>query len=403
MSVDRIVGELHAALREAGRNVISFPGDATFADKLTVGQVIKGRVLRHFDGGRYLVNFYGEEKVVDSAVPLRTGELIQGKVIALGERIEVRRLANGPGEPGAGAVREQAGYLLGRHERMVDEMFQRYLARLQPTERDALVAAVKNAPEPGSMTLAGLAINKLGLTMAPELLEAVFRAVVNKDKGSLFPAGVSEQDVLRQVKTADGLSAAIAELMADVPEREYFRQPDQDDAASHADAQQNRELPLPGRQGDSAQYGTGGYHLSRWIMNGQSGGALSHRVSTLPIYFGGRVVEVDIAVFDQREAKNKGDGRFRQFLFALDLDTLGKVEVAARIVGQNLRVRVSSASADATEWLSRNMRALRDGLEQAGWRVDELAYETRDGAEPGQVARTVVDHIISTDSLSRLM
>src|SRR4051812_30947362 len=70
----------------------SVAGGDDFAGKLQLGQIIKGRVLRHYEGGRYAVDFDGREKVVDSVVPLQTGDVLHGKVIGLGERVELERV-----------------------------------------------------------------------------------------------------------------------------------------------------------------------------------------------------------------------------------------------------------------------------------------------------------------------
>ena len=59
---------------------------------LSLGQIVKARVLKHYEGGRYLVSLEGRERVVDSSVPLNTGELVRGRVIAVGERIELQPL-----------------------------------------------------------------------------------------------------------------------------------------------------------------------------------------------------------------------------------------------------------------------------------------------------------------------
>ena len=59
---------------------------------LSLGQIVKARVLKHYEGGRYLVSLEGRERVVDSSVPLSTGELVRGRVVAVGDRIELQPL-----------------------------------------------------------------------------------------------------------------------------------------------------------------------------------------------------------------------------------------------------------------------------------------------------------------------
>ena len=57
-----------------GAQLLLLQGDADFAARLTLGQIIKGRVLRAYDQQRYAVEFDGQRRTVDSAVPLTVGE-----------------------------------------------------------------------------------------------------------------------------------------------------------------------------------------------------------------------------------------------------------------------------------------------------------------------------------------
>jgi hypothetical protein len=118
---------------------------------------------------------------------------------------------------------------------------------------------------------------------------------------------------------------------------------------------------------------------------------------------GDRLIEVDIAVFEQRQGQIKEGIRHRQLVFSLHTDNLGHIEVTAKIAGDHLRIRVSTETQEKTEIASRHFAQLRDTLIEFGWQVDELIYETRDANGPGEVVGAVIEHIISQDSLSRLM
>src|SRR4051794_27821265 len=87
-----------------GASSISFTSGDDFASKLTLGQIIKGRVLLSYEGGRYLVDFNGHQKVVDSAVPLRSDEILYGRVIGLSEKVELQRIYASVQTPAAGAA-----------------------------------------------------------------------------------------------------------------------------------------------------------------------------------------------------------------------------------------------------------------------------------------------------------
>src|SRR3954452_22379567 len=111
-------------------NALLVKSDVDFAAKLTLGQIIKGRVLRAYEGGRYLMDFYGQQKVVDSAVPLRAGDVIHGRVVGLGEHVELQRVLlesarpDAPATPGTVAA-APAALMENKWQRLVSEMFDR--------------------------------------------------------------------------------------------------------------------------------------------------------------------------------------------------------------------------------------------------------------------------------------
>ena len=74
-------------------------GDAdAFRAALKLGEIIRGRVMRSLGEGRYSVSFHGQERIVDSAIPLRTDDILHGRVIALGDRVELQRVRTEPAQ-----------------------------------------------------------------------------------------------------------------------------------------------------------------------------------------------------------------------------------------------------------------------------------------------------------------
>ena len=65
--------------------------DDSFRATLKLGEIIRGRVMRSIGEGRYAVNFQGHERVVDSTIPLRTDDILHGRVVAVGDRVELQQ------------------------------------------------------------------------------------------------------------------------------------------------------------------------------------------------------------------------------------------------------------------------------------------------------------------------
>lgn len=414
MSVNGITGNIENALRGVSGS-LSFPAGPEFASSLTVGQIIKGRVLRHYEGNRYLVDFSGHEKVVDSMVPLRTHDLIHGRVMAIGERVELQRVQVGDTESPARAQDTQAGWLTDKNERLMREILDKYQGKLSEEDRVALLRAMRSASNAQAMATCGLALHKLGLALSPELLQAVFsvwmsgpaRAFRSNGPVSHLAAAVDKLEVTQLQQFAQ----IIMRSLQDLPERKLAeatrdqdRRPQPD--VSAADAPLADEA-RPGADQSPGQFNDHGsdFNLGRWVLNAQTDGTVGHRLGAFPVYLGDQLIEIDIAVFEQRRGRTKEGVRYRQLVLSLDMETLGHVEMIARIADQRLRLRIVTEDSDKTDMVSRYLGELRGTLKAYGWQIDEAIYETRAHrhAEPGTVTGAVIEHLITQDSLSRLM
>jgi hypothetical protein len=95
--------------------------------------------------------------------------------------------------------------------------------------------------------------------------------------------------------------------------------------------------------------------------------------------------------------------RHRRVVLALDTETLGRIEASALFAADRIRVTLSTSSSESTGALARHMGPLTAELEHAGWHVDEMRYETRAPVAPGEVMKSVVEHLIGPGSVSRLV
>jgi len=178
------------AQKDAAGN-LSIPGGDDFASKLQLGQIIKGRVLRHYEGTLYGVEFNGREKVVDSGVPLQTEEILHGKVVGLGDKVELQRVRVPASQP----VREDAASNVrpwsmgGDTGKLVTDLFEQYQGRLTPEQAQVVEQSVRAVSEKQSMALSGLLLSKLGVTIAPELLKAVYELLRTEPNRGLFALG----------------------------------------------------------------------------------------------------------------------------------------------------------------------------------------------------------------------
>jgi hypothetical protein len=353
---------------------------------LSLGQIVKARVLKHYEGGRYLVSLEGRERVVDSSVPLTTGELVRGRVIALGDRLELQPVP----EPLSSAQDPEES----PPSDPLAASFAQVGLQLDDAARAVVARALKGASDPQATLLAAVTLAKLGLPQQPELIDAVQALLrrrpssnrVADDAKQAFPvtpnAPLAAQlhEMLRSTLSGDGGRGAEA---APVPA--------QVSNSGVADQQSS---------GQNAGSGSGG-QLGQRVLNTQTGGAVAHRVGTLPLIVGGRLIEVDVALFEQDARQSRqGEPRARHVVFVLDSAALGGVEVSARLVDARLRLRFAAERDSTLELLAGRREELSRQLAELGWSVDEIAYEPRQGGH-NAAYRAVADYVVNQGSLDR--
>jgi hypothetical protein len=356
---------------------------------LSLGQIVKARVLKHYEGGRYLVSLEGRERVVDSSVPLTTGELVRGRVIAVGDRIELQPL------PPAVSEDTFQGPLQGKVDEPVDQLsatFAQFGLQLDDATRAAVMRSLKGAADPQATVLAAMTLAKLGLPQQAELIDAVQGLLRRR------PAAVPAADVSKDAFPVAPGPQLVAQLQEAL--RSTLAPGQQDPAPSAAPPLQVASDNPQQQQG--SQSGNSGEQLGQRVMNTQTGGAVSHRVGTLPLLVAGRLVEVDVALFDQGARQSRqGEARSRHLVFLLNSTSLGGVEVSARLVDSRLRLRFAAERESTLELLAGRRDELSRRLAGLGWTVDEITYEPREGAGHNAAYRAVADHVVAQGSLDR--
>jgi hypothetical protein len=352
---------------------------------LSLGQIVKARVLKHYEGSRYLVSLEGRERVVDSSVPLNTGELVRGRVIAVGDRIELQPLPESSPAPQDPVAAQPADELASA--------FAQAGLKLDDAARAVVMRSLKGAADPQATVLAAITLAKLGLPQQPELIEAVQALLRRRPSVNAGTADAPKEALT--VTPSPQLVAQLQEALRTTLSPNGPAQPLQSPTSAEvspggADQQQGFTPDGSGRQ------------LGQWVMNTQTGGVVSHRVGTLPLLVGGRLVELDVALFEQDARRSRqGESRSRHLVFVLDAGALGGVEVSARLVDSRLRVRFAADLDSTLELLASRRDALSRQLAALGWTVDEITYEPRQAAAQNAAYRAVADYVVTQGSLDR--
>lgn len=413
MSIERLSSLSLNGQVESGR-ALSFQAQEELSATLTRGDILKGKVLRQYDSNRYGVDFGGKERVVDSAVPLKLGEMIQGRVVAVDEKVHLQRIVGSAQQQSPdGGARNLAG--LGQNGLSIEEITARFLEGITADQRAALSRLSATAGIEQAVVRSALVISKLGLSLEPELVRAVL-AVFKQDQGKAIPA--SREQTVATVGDSVSVRAPSGELVAalasaiqnigDVPGRESFQSLDEavDESTDVSGSEGGRADGDSGKQRDE----NSAWRLGHWLLNAQDESSVGHKYLVFPVWLGERLVEVEIALLAQR-GQSKGNQqsdlvKTSRIALSLTMDPLGKVDVLLHAAEHRLRFSVSAESEAAADEMAQYLPRLRESLNDYGWSIDEASYSTRKNAESNadsEALELISHHFVTQDSLSQLM
>jgi len=397
-TIDGIAASLREALARTGGSLVV--QDRDFGANLRLGEIIRGRVLRHYEGGRYLVQFGEHQKVVDSSIPLRVSERFAARVRAIGDRVDLQHLRE-EGKAAAAAIEPGSGEAAPRDELV--SLLERWNAELDAEAVARVARLARGSAEPSLVRLASVVVSKLGLPASEELIAAIATRLADPSATGAGPGVTAiaidvggEKASSRPERTIEPIVAlleSLSEGAADDP-----ADPPAETNTTLADAQTNTHSN--GHEGRSWQH----WDLGHWLFNVQSHPRIAHRLLNAPLWIGDRLTELEIALFEQHGEPDAVDEcALQRVVLRLDLEWLGRVQVRLTAAGRRLRLRVAADREAGSESLARHAAALRANLEDRGWLVDEMEHvlERRDAADAPLEA--VVLHHITQDSLSRWM
>jgi len=294
----------------------------------------------------------------------------------------------------------------------VAELFDRYRGSLSAQDAQLLQRLAARADTAADVALSGLILSKLGLSIAPEFVQsllAVFQSVPRE--GAFLPLksgvrlDVTTANTDRDPAAIEALASVLQQLMSDLPETSWR----QDGAGVASQPYINKEESVQAQRpeadgGEGASAGRDALSLARWILNAQPGGSLAHRTLTVPVLLDGRLVELDIAMFEQRTGREDAAAlRHRHIVLSLDTEQLGRVEIQALLAGDRVRINVQCDRAEASEFMAAYSTHLTSDMAALGFNTDELRYAVRENRSANAVVRAVAEHLVSPGSVSRLI
>ncbi|MBK4735686.1 flagellar hook-length control protein FliK [Noviherbaspirillum pedocola] len=379
--------------------LLRFQADGRTQRSLDLGEVLAARVTQAFQGGRYLIDIGGQERIVDSTVPLRVGDMLRARVLRVGEQVVLEKLADvvaGRRESAHDPAQATPPPWLERTDNDAALMlFQQHAALLGDMEWQNLGAQTAGL-DPYNAVLSALTLKRAGFALNAALLQSLGHALSG---ASLVASG-------QQLLNASLVAGAAGMTQAAVRENAQTLT-DAIDTQLHAMSQ--AQFGATGAEADSSGDGMDEGERERWawiaqrLLNAQQPGSLAHRTMSLPLAINGRLVEFQVALFDvSADAELRPELRQRSLRIALDLDQVGRIEILARVVDRRVVLNVLAASDSTAAAIGDQDSALARALANLGWTVDAVSYEVRPSASGNALIRTVMERLVAGDNFNLL-
>lgn len=357
---------------------------STATDDFAVGQIVEVSVVDQSGPGRYEVRINGQLHAADSSSALQRGSTVLAVVTAVGDRLDLRAVS--PLEDPT--LAQALSALAARYRTSLSAAAQRQIV-LAASASDAALATLR----------AGLYLKKLGQDVTATALAAL--AAAQHVSAPLDAAARAPGTFI--MPTADAGPGVATTTLAQLLERVVAPQ---DSAGAGAGSFGFADSDPGSRQGRhdrgeaaaAAAAAGSPQALKQELLSLSDGGALQYRYATVPLLVGGRLMELDMALFQQRSPM-PAMGAPRRLVMSLRTSNLGAVRIVAQSLGANLKVSLASDDQRGVALLSAAMSPMRERLAALGWQVDAVRCEL--ASDIASAGRDIVDHVLSSGSLDR--
>ncbi|TCS37712.1 flagellar hook-length control protein FliK [Paucimonas lemoignei] len=401
-------------LSQLAHGKLSSAPDIDPAKNLQLGQILLAKVLRVHQNGSYLVDLNGHQHIVDSAIPLRQGEVFRGKIISLDERIVLEKMVDA-GTAEAEAEAAQLAMQIDWSKSNLENDLKAFLTQHQNIfdvrTWNALIRAAGRTSHPQLVLTASVFLHKLGVPVTTELAVDLAKYLENDArlhasvKGDVLHLQADFAEVNLLAKD-DSVLQLLAAYIQEKSEKtlDHARTAIIDTIAKQKTPQAAAAVQTVTQESEEDSGGSLNQSVLQWLMNVQTGGAIAHRTMVVPFVVDGKLVELEMALFDQKDrADMPSELRSRVIRLTLKMEYLGKIDAVIKVVNQNLQVQFLSDSDTGMQSLAAHNHHLKGELEQLNYRVDELRYHAEPSPVWQNIMRPVVDMVVNTDSLSMLV
>jgi hypothetical protein len=366
---------------------------------ISLGQIIKGKVLKVYDGNRYGVMMGGQERVVDSTIAFHVGQQLSTKVMDIqGDKVSLKLTERSSGNETFPAKPEQT-----TAQTLVDSLIREFnLQRLTTAQQQSIDGIAKSFKQDRFAIKLALYLAKNGLPVSEPLIRNLMKSAAEPVRLAVLETPVDYADLSRHSAEMPLLYQAIAEAFG---------------GASMHPENENETAPESRTQdGVRDQNVTGGYTLASMFQQRESGfddeseqtpfmkllnidteGAIAHSFDVLSLIINDRLLEFDVAFFDQAHTQT-GATSSKQIVFELETGA-GKVGVVAKLVNNRLSLAFNAEQSALLEALQQQKETFSETLTEAGWVLEQAHYASH--TTQGSAMAAVIDHVLAQGSMER--
>ena len=374
---------------------------------ITAGQILKGRILRVYTDNKYGVDFGGQERVVDSAVPLSKGDLLTGRVIGVNDHtVSMKIVSNLPLDTSKNDQTVVAKQVEYKSPVVIEaDKFNINLNQLQET-------AIANASSRSENTIVairvGLYLAKLGLPITVELVRFIASRILDGHDPKSLELNKKLPELTSNISITEALQSNSVQTLENL--KDFFLK-DFKAGNQYADlnglggfesfASLQLENQASKRNTNSNENEMADEkrlkELFSRIFNASNGSNAQHRFQTLPIIIDGKLIEFDVAFFDQTTQDSTSLVlKSRRLNFSLKTE-FGFLNLEARVVNNRLNIGFSSENNYLLSQIEQHESSLDESLTDSGWLVENIKYEkVEEGNSP---AYDIVKHVLQQNSL----
>lgn len=374
---------------------------------ITAGQILKGRILRVYTDNKYGIDFGGQERIVDSAVPLSKGDLITGRVVGVNDHTVsmkiISNLVSDTSKNDQTVVAKQSEF-----KSPVAIEADKFNVNLNQLQEAAIVNASSRSANTIVAIKVGLYLAKLGLPITLELVRAISSRILDGHDPNSLELDKKIPELTSIVPMTEALQPSSLQTLENL--KDFFLQDFKVDN-QYADFNElsGFESPASLQLENQASKGNSSSNQNEMadekrlkelfsrIFNASNGSHAQHRFQTLPIIIDGKLIEFDVAFFDQTTQDSTSLVlKSRRLNFSLKTE-FGFLNLEARVVNNRLNISFSSASNYLLSQIEEHESRLNVNLTDSGWLVDNIKYEKVD--EENSPAYDIVKHVLQQNSL----